>query len=80
MARWPTIDELSRDELIVIVREQQQQIAALAKLIGKPPIPTILLGPRNHYPPAPCLAAARSLSPVGNATFQGNNSAIPCTR
>ena len=33
MANTPTIDELSREELIVIVREQQLQIAALGKLI-----------------------------------------------
>ena len=33
MVNSPTIDELSREELIVIVREQQLQIEALGKLI-----------------------------------------------
>ncbi len=33
LANRSTIDELSREELIVIVREQQLQIAALGKLI-----------------------------------------------
>jgi tetrahydromethanopterin S-methyltransferase subunit B len=32
MANSPTIDELSREELIVIVHEQQLQIEVLAKL------------------------------------------------
>ena len=33
MANSPPIDELSREDLIVIVRELQERIAALGKLI-----------------------------------------------
>ena len=36
MANSPTIDELSREELIVIVHEQQLQIEVLAKLFEQP--------------------------------------------
>ena len=35
MANSPPIDELSREELIVIVRERQERSAALSKLIGQ---------------------------------------------